>query len=74
MQGPDEPVLSASETALMLHIHPNTLRRWTMEGKINRWPPFIRGRWLYRRTDVDGLFRKQFPDDGRHYHESSPED
>jgi predicted site-specific integrase-resolvase len=65
MQVQDEPVLSASETAMMLHIHANTLRRWTMEGKINRWPPFRRGQWLYRLKDVEGLFRKQLPADSR---------
>ena len=58
---PDEPVLSAEETAKLLHIHTNTLRRWTAEGKIRRRPPSGRGEWYYLLKDVEGLFQKYLP-------------
>ena len=74
MQVPDEPVISARQTAIMLHIHANTLRRWTMEGKIQRWPPFNRGQWLYRRRDVESLCRKYEARDSQPNLESLYED
>jgi PAS domain S-box-containing protein len=56
---PDEPILSAEETARMLHIHANTLRRWTAEGKIRRCPPFHRGEWRYSLRDIENVCRRQ---------------
>jgi len=46
------PLLSVNEVAIMFHIHPNTLRRWSDQGIIRSFRLNSRGDRRYRRFDV----------------------
>jgi putative resolvase len=45
-------MLPVSEVARLLHIHPNTLRRWSKEGKIRAYRINRRGDRRFKREEV----------------------
>ncbi len=47
------PMLTVQETAEILHVHTNTLRRWSDDGKIISLRINSRGDRRYRKEDVD---------------------
>ena len=48
--------LTLKEVAELLQVHPETVRRWTIDGKI---PGTQIGEvWRYRKADIDALFEK----------------
>ncbi len=59
IQNDSEKMLTVSEVAELLHIHPNTLRRWSDEGKIVSYCITTRGDRRYRKSDIDN-FLSQF--------------
>ena len=46
-------MLTVSETANLLHIHPNTLRRWTDKGVIRSYAINPRGDRRFKHRDID---------------------
>lgn len=47
------PMLTAGEVARLLHIHPNTVRRWSDKGIILAYRISKRGDRRFRRTDIE---------------------
>jgi excisionase family DNA binding protein len=47
-----ESMLTVSEVAKLLHVHPNTLRRWVDEGKIMAYRITRRGDLRFEPSDV----------------------
>ena len=50
--GRRETLLTVAQVAEILHVHPNTLRRWADEGKINALRITSRGDRRFRPRDV----------------------
>jgi excisionase family DNA binding protein len=59
IQNDSDKMLTVSEVAELLHVHPNTLRRWSDEGKIISYCITTRGDRRYRKSDIDS-FLNQF--------------
>jgi len=47
-----EKMLTVREAAQLLHIHPNTLRRWSDNGRIKAYRITSRGDRRYKRSDI----------------------
>jgi excisionase family DNA binding protein len=47
-----EKLLTVSEVSVMLHVHPNTLRRWSEQGKIPSYRISPRGDRRFKFSDV----------------------
>jgi excisionase family DNA binding protein len=45
-------MLTVREVALLLHIHPNTVRRWSNRGKIRTYRITPRGDRRFRREEI----------------------
>ncbi len=45
-------MLTVREVARLLHIHPNTLRRWSNRGRIRAYHITPRGDRRFRREDI----------------------
>jgi len=45
-------MLKVTEVARMLHIHPNTLRRWSKDGRIPSYRIAPRGDRRYKREEI----------------------
>lgn len=50
-----QPMLTVREVARLLHVHPNTLRRWSDRGIIRAYRITQRGDRRFRPEDVTGL-------------------
>lgn len=48
-----DDMLTVREVARLLHIHPNTVRRWSDEGRIQSYRITARGDRRYKRGDID---------------------
>ena len=48
-----DALLTVSEVAQLLHIHPNTLRRWSNEGRLNAFRITPRGDRRFKKQEVD---------------------
>ena len=48
-----EPMLTVREVTQLLHIHSNTLRRWSDAGIIKAYRITRRGDRRFRREDID---------------------
>ena len=46
-------MLTVSEVARLLHVHPNTLRRWSNNGRIRAYRITPRGDRRYKREEID---------------------
>ena len=46
------PMLTVREVARLLHIHGNTLRRWSDQGRIRAYRITPRGDRRFRRVDI----------------------
>ena len=51
-------MLSVPEVAKMLHVHPNTLRRWSDDGLITSYRITTRGDRRYFSDDVKEFLKK----------------
>ena len=45
-------MLTVTEVARMLHVHPNTLRRWSNNGRIKTYRITPRGDRRFRREEI----------------------
>jgi excisionase family DNA binding protein len=52
-------LLTVREVAEMLHVHSNTLRRWSDEGIIKSYRISRRGDRRFRREDVNNFLAEQ---------------
>jgi excisionase family DNA binding protein len=59
VQNDELKMMTVSEVSELLHVHPNTLRRWSDEGKIVSYCITSRGDRRYRKSDID-YFLSQF--------------
>ena len=50
----EEPdrMLKVKDVAKLLHVHPNTLRRWSKQGKIEAYRIGSRGDRRFRQSDI----------------------
>ena len=58
-----DDMLTVSEVARLLHVHANTLRRWSNKGRIRSYRINPRGDRRYRLRDIEG-FLAQLNSDG----------
>ncbi|MGB6874105.1 MAG: helix-turn-helix domain-containing protein [Dehalococcoidia bacterium] len=47
-----DDMLTVREAARLLHVHPNTLRRWTNEGRIRAYRISPRGDRRFKREEI----------------------
>jgi len=45
-------MLTVREVAQLLHVHPNTLRRWSNEGRIRAYRISLRGDRRFKREEI----------------------
>lgn len=55
-EGPVSTMLTTSEVALIFDVHPNTIRRWSEQGKIKAYRVGTRGVRKFRRQEVAVLY------------------
>ena len=55
----DSRMLTVRETSHLLHIHPNTLRRWSQYGIIRAYRIGPRGDRRFKPEDVAALFEEK---------------
>jgi excisionase family DNA binding protein len=48
-----EPMLSLREVATLLHVHVNTVRRWSEQGILKSYQINRRGDRRFRQEDID---------------------
>ncbi|OGO30937.1 MAG: DNA-binding protein [Chloroflexi bacterium RBG_16_56_11] len=53
-----KPLLTVKEVAQMLHVHDNTIRRWSNEGIIKVYRISRRGDRRFKREDVDDFLAR----------------
>jgi len=58
---PSRLMLSISEAAGLLGVHPNTLRRWADAGLVRAYRLGPRGDRRFRRTDIEELLKGSPP-------------
>ena len=56
-----EPMLTVREVTQLLHIHGNTLRRWSDKGMIRAYRINNRGDRRFRRVDVTRFLAEHNP-------------
>lgn len=56
-----DDMLTVSEVARLLHIHPNTLRRWSNSGRIRAYRITPRGDRRFKRVDIARLLAEFNP-------------
>jgi excisionase family DNA binding protein len=59
VQNDPEKMLSVKEVTELIHIHPNTLRRWSEQGLIVAYRINTRGDRRYKKRDIED-FLKEF--------------
>jgi excisionase family DNA binding protein len=55
----NSPMLTVKEVSRLLHIHPNTVRRWSEVGLIKAYRIGQRGDRRFKREDIDILIQEQ---------------
>jgi len=61
-------MLTAREAARILHIHPNTLKRWTDRGRIRAYRVSERGDRRYANQDIDRFLAQLISHNGDERH------
>ena len=56
-----DDMLTVSEVARLLHVHPNTLRRWSNSGRIRAYRITPRGDRRFKRVDIARLLAEFNP-------------
>ncbi len=59
--GQMDDMLTVREVARLLHIHPNTLRRWSNSGRIKAYRITPRGDRRFKREDIARFFAEFNP-------------
>jgi len=62
LYGNHSSMLTISEVARLLHVHPNTLRRWSGEGRIASYRITPRGDRRFRQEDVEEFLGQLNPE------------
>ena len=57
----ESKLLTVSEVADLLHVHANTLRRWSEEGRINCYRITPRGDRRFKKKDLDSFLNEYNP-------------
>ena len=55
----NDPLLTVSEVAPLLHVHINTVRRWSNQGVIKAYRIGPRGDRRFKREDITALVLEQ---------------
>ena len=58
------PMLTVREVARLLHIHSNTVRRWSDQGMIRTYRISLRGDRRFRREDIASFLAELNVDSG----------
>jgi excisionase family DNA binding protein len=53
-----DDMLTVREVARLLHVHPNTLRRWSNNGRIKAYRITLRGDRRFKRNDIARFLAK----------------
>ena len=56
-----DKMLNLSEVAETLHVHPNTIRRWSDQGRIEAYRIGSRGDRRFRQSDIGSFVAKFYP-------------
>ena len=56
-----DDMLTVSEVSRLLHVHPNTLRRWSNNGRIRTYRITPRGDRRFKREDIARLLAQFNP-------------
>jgi excisionase family DNA binding protein len=56
-----ERMLTVMEVSQLLHIHPNTLRRWAEQGRIVAYRITSRGDRRFKQSDIDKFLSELNP-------------
>ena len=62
------PLLTVREAAQVLHVHPNTLKRWTDRGRIRAYRVSERGDRRYANQDIDRFLAQLISHNGDERH------
>jgi excisionase family DNA binding protein len=62
--GQNSGMLTITEASRLLHVHPNTLRRWSEEGKVRAYRIGPRGDRRFKREDIAMLLFEKTGDRG----------
>ena len=62
-QGPEPEYLTVRETAALLRVHPNTVRRWAQQGVLQAWRIGPRKDRRFLRVDVLRLLTQEIVPD-----------
>ena len=54
---PASELLTVSQAAALLNVHPNTVRRWSQNGEVKAYRIGSRGDRRFHRADVERLLR-----------------
>ena len=65
IKGKTEPMLTVREVAVMLHVHVNTVRRWSDRGLLKSYQINKRGDRRFRQVDVALFLTKMNPRSGK---------
>jgi excisionase family DNA binding protein len=55
----DSEMLTTTEAARLLHVHPNTIRQWTKKGLFHAYRLGTRGDRRFDRKDIDRFIRHE---------------
>ena len=58
-----QPLLTLKEVALILHVHANTVRRWSDRGTIKALQINARGDRRFRQKDISDFLTRLNPED-----------
>jgi len=52
-------MLTTTEVAKLLHVHPNTIRQWTKKGLLRAYRLGTRGDRRFKRKDIDIFMKRE---------------
>ena len=55
----DSEMLTTTEVAKLLHVHPNTIRQWTKKGLIRTYRLGTRGDRRFDRRDIERFINRE---------------
>jgi excisionase family DNA binding protein len=61
VHGDSEKMLTVAEVTELIHIHPNTLRRWSEQGLITAYRINSRGDRRYKKSDIEHFLNEFNP-------------
>jgi excisionase family DNA binding protein len=61
----DREMLTVREVCQLLHVHPNTIRRWADEGRMKVYRIGPRGDRRFKREDIAARFLGEGTEDNR---------